>query len=535
MQLIPRGGNQYTVSLDSKDITLGNSPLQQQQNSVGGFFAFTTGVDPYRYPGMICPGPLPVASTGQAISGTPFSLQFLDNGKLGTWLMTSTGIYNMSYTAVVQSINANPLFTGLASHTLAGVTVTQNHSIIKLSDFNANATIGGSGFNGGAEMFYFTDGAIGYFVNSTTAFGSGFNDTFFSSGIASGVPHRAVIFNKRVYFTNGTTIGYVDISSGNPASYTIVTSVGSGAFQLPIPSIAKDIRIENDMLSIYCDTSGGGGTDSGKTSIVIWDGVSGDLATDIISLDDNLMLGAEQVNGFPIVVTKGRGAGSSIRKKNYWGYPSVQFLNSSNMATADVNPGLMSTLSSSLLIGSNLDKKIFAYGTPFETYSYRGTDSTGTFPEALVSPFATTGTTVKSFSPAVGNVLAASLTSSTPTLEYFPIANYSNYNNPTASFQTNFIPLPGKCVIDSVTFYVLPITTGAKFTPTLFTDFATSATWTAPDDIASTNLDSDINAKTYVDMGNFATCFAIGGNWASSSINSAAVVIYKIDVNVTRQ
>ena len=78
---------------------------------------------------------------------------------------------------------------------------------------------------------------------------------------------------------------------------------------------------------------------------------------------------------------------------------------------------------------------------------------------------------------------------------------------------------------------ILPPATGAAFTPTLYTDFSTSAVWTGAD-LTASNLDANGKSKTYYDIGSICDNFAIGGSWANSSDTYPAnsIIITRIDV-----
>jgi hypothetical protein len=202
--------------------------------------------------------------------------------------------------------------------------------------------------------------------------------------------------------------------------------------------------------------------------------------------------------------------------------------------TRDTNPSLIGTSSSQLVVGNNTTRNIDLYGSPFATYSYRGVDNTGTFPDALTSPFLSTGTTgVNALTVAHGQLISASLTSSTIHLESFPLSYYTSYNNANAQFQTNFIALPKKCSIDWIKFTILPLSGNEAFTPQLFTDYGTSPISLIDGDLTSLNLDTNTNAKTYTAIGAFANNLALGGNWANSTTNGSTVVISKIDVGLS--
>ena len=350
------------------------------------------------------------------------------------------------------------------------------------------------------------------------------------------VIHRAVSGGPLgvIAFTNGNYIGLISLS------VSPLYSVNYNAFTLPIGYVAKDIRVENDMYEILCDDSGTNPINGSRIRLVTWDGSSNPEPIDVTTIDDNLGLALENINGFPIMMTKGRGLGNALRKKDYWGWPQVQFLNTTNQGINDINPSSIATSSGQLVIVSQSNGFVYLYGSPFATYSYRGTDNTGTFPDALTTPFILTGT--NGYALTIGSGLLFTLSQSvtgispisyTPYGEVFPLSGYTVYNNPSAKFQTNFIPLPKKCMIDWIKFSVLPLTGVEAFTPQLFVDYGTSPITMQDGDLTSLNLDTNVNAKTYQNIGTYASNLAIGGLWSNSSANTSTVVISKIDIGLS--
>ncbi len=549
----PNGPGKFILTFDNKDFPLGLSPFQQAQNMTGGTFATATAIDVYRYPGLLCPGPLPTAATG-TVSGTPYTFQFLDNDSFfGSFLLTSSYLYNINQFNQVQTTQSFAVFTGSLSHQLGTfptetITVSHPHSIIKVSNVNPYTT-DYNGDHNGSEMIYFTDLDIGYYLHSTSGTANTFIDTWGSgtgatSSVINGVHipnitgsfamqnaiHRAVAYNHWIVFTNGTYIGKIDTTTQSSTStyYTVDTN----AFELPVGFQARDIRVENGLLQILCDDGYGDSVNPSRVWLVTWDGVN-PLAQDIIELDDNMGLASTNINGFPVAITKGRGMGTAIRKKDFWGWPQVQFLPTSSLGTRDVFPSLINTITGQVAIGSTGGNSVYLYGSPFTTYSYRGSSTSGQFPDVLTSPIVTTGTSLKCFGPGQGTFLTASVTGSTNYVESFPLNSYTSYNNPKAQFQLNFTELPNKCHIDWIKFSILPLTGNEAFTPQLYVDGNTTPITLDNGDLTSTTLDADTNAKTYTDIGRFATSLAIGGNWANSTTNSSTVIISQIDVGLS--
>ena len=303
MQLQPNGAGKLIMTLDAKDFTLGLSPLQQAQNTTGGFFATAQAIDPYRFPGMICPGPLPTAYSGNAhgggaitIAGVPWMVDIIDKGIFDGFIFTDAGnLYHIDS----QGNILNGSFDGGLNYwpdlnIFSGITgsLSYSHSMVK----------GGST---GTELFIFYDQNI--FWWSATAINRIWA-TDIPTGKAylnSGCIHRAVVYNKLCYFTNGQYIGTIDFTT---SPYTLNNS----AFALPLPYQGRDIKIENGNIVIYCDSSGGALNGFGKCSIVTWDGNVQNTLPDMVELDDSIMLGAETINGFPTLMTKGRGLGKTI-------------------------------------------------------------------------------------------------------------------------------------------------------------------------------------------------------------------------------
>lgn len=553
MQLQANGSGHLIMTLDAKDFSLGLSPLQQSQNNTGGTFATALGIDPYRFPGMISPGPLPTAFTGNALTGTPYSMAFVDNDQqFGSWLMTTTGLFSFSQSGVVQNAQLASAFNSLPTHPFntywsSSVTVSYPHSILRINNGNAFANDSQGNFSSPGEMLYFTDTDIGYFAATPANLGSTMVDNWGSGTGATllkfgniHVPngnatlqsaiHRAVIYNRFVVFTNGTTLGALDTSTQTSTStfYTLNTA----AFTLPTGFQARDIRIEGGLIQALCDNGNGNTSNPSKIILVTWDGVN-PLAQDITEIDDNMAMASTNINGFPVLVTKGRGFGNAIRKKDYWGWPQVQFLKTSSLATRDVYPSLIETSGGQLIISSQSGNQIFYYGSPFGTYSYRGTDNTGTFPDALNNPFVSSGSAMQALTMAQGKLFSASTTSGTTFGEYFPITGYTSYNNPKSTFQTNFFPLPKRCTVNWIKFSILPLTGNEAFTPQLLIDYATTPISMQNGDLTPASLDPNVNAKTYLDIGVACNSLAIGGNWIHSSTNSSTVIISRIDVGLT--
>jgi hypothetical protein len=521
MQLQPNGQGKLILTLDSKDFTLGISPLQIPQNSIGGGFATAQAIDPYRFPGMICPGPLQVAYTGDTILGTPMSLQFLDNFFMYGYLLTSTNIYQIdAHGNISNHFPSNDL-------TYSPTSASYAHSIIKILP---------------GQMLYFLDNDIGSFdrTNYINQYGSNYGNWTGKTTLANGI-HRAVLYGKGVVFTNAAVgnswyIGTIDMST---SPYTLNTQ----AFPLPPGFYAQDIRVENGLVEVLCDNSTGAiTTGGGKVMIVTLDtsnlfsSSNSTTPNDILEIDDNSAMGLQNINGFPIILTKGRDAGNSIRKKDYWGWPSVQYLKSNNQSLREINPGLLTTLSSQLVIGNNVQQSVNTYGSPFATYSYRGVDNTGNFPDALTSPYFTTQAGVQCLGIMDGSLAVASFTSGSPgvtTLEYFPISYYTSYNNPDAQFQTNFISLPNRSTVDWIRFSTMKLTGNEAFTPQYFTDFDSTPISLTDGDMTSLNLDSNTNAKTYYGIGDLCYAIAIGGNWANSTTNNSTIPITKIEIGLS--
>jgi len=497
-------------SFGPKDFLQGISPLQIQQSAFGGFFAQATGVDLYRYPGFICPGASP----------TTFS-----QSNLVTDLIVSLGGTNPNVSAVFGSSSAK-LYEILLSnntvtsangfpHTYSGQTAANGNSILIYA------------IQGTKSLFYFEDQDIG-----KTDMAGSFTDNWGSTvpaGAASliNTTHRAVVLNAICYFTNGNSIGKLDGTIGTNGTLT------PSFFTIPPGYMATDIQIVKGNLEIYATNAGvltPDPTFPGQAIVITWDGVN-PLATDISAIEDNLISSGKMLDGFPYIFSAAKQAGVALRRKNFYGYPQIQVVN--NNGTANLPNPTQADVSNSMLVwGDSNTNKIWAYGTPFPTYSLRGSQDAGAqFPEALHNIIVPSGTNVGALINANKNQLVvSSKTGSTYYLELFPLSNASSFNNASASFKTNFIQLPDDSVIKWVRVYVLPPSTGAAFTLSLYTDFGTSPTFTSSDDLTSSTLDANGKSKTFYVNDPMCDNFAIGGNWANSSGTSNSIIITRIDV-----
>jgi hypothetical protein len=486
----------------------------------------------------------------------------LDNDfYFGSFLMTSTGLFSFSQAGLVRANQGSTLFTQPLSHPFntygggTGINVNYPHSIIKIDNANANQKDYLGSATSPAEMLYFTDTDIGYFQSSSIASNSVYIDNWGSGNGTAGsyvwgaihapnghstlqsAIHRAVIWGLGVVFTNGTFVGVIDYST--QTSTTTYPTLNATAYQLPNGFQARDIRVEAGLIQIVCDNGAGNVSNPNRTLVITLDASNlfavpnNTEPNDFLELDDNMALAETNVNGFPIIITKGRGLGNSIRKKDYWGWPQVQFLKTSSQGTRDIFPSLIDTSAGELLIGSNYSGKIYQYGSPFGTYSYRGTDNTGTFPDALTTPFFATGANLQCFVIGQGIVYCASGTNGTYYYEYFPITSYTSYNNPDAQFQTNFILLPNQSIVDWIRFSTMNLTGNEAFTPQYFTDFDPTPISLTDGDMTLANLDSQTNAKTYYGVGDLCYAIAIGGNWANSTTNNSTIPITKIEIGLS--
>lgn len=507
MQITQKAPKQYVMTFNSKDFTLGLSPLQQFPNQVGGFFATATAIDVYRYPGMIAPGPKGVNFSGMtSITGAMNAFGGVDvNGYI---YGVGDKLYKLSDTTVQ-----------------GGVGWPHTYSAGSPGNDVCNYTSGGTVY-----LIYFLTTDIGLFDGTTYVdnWGSGTGSTSLANPtnhVALGnYYHKAVAFAGKIYFTNGNIVGSLDGTTNTLNT----TAAHSNTLVLPSGYVARDIRVQNGNLEVYANA---GAPTKGISSIFIWDGVS-TQPSEQIDVDDNYIGTAKNLGGFPHLFTSGRNNGFTIRKKNYWGYQPVQTLKGLNVPSAQY----VDTLQGMMVFANGDNNKIHTFGTPFEAYSYRGNENSGAFPEALNCPFVMTNdgggsiipTAIKTF----GNKLIASSydgANSKGYLQYFDISDYNSWNSSQAVFQTNFFDLPMGSTIDYIRIYVLNPDVNCNFTPYLYTNFATNlGNWNL-NALNSTNLDVEGNSKTYYEIGAICNSFAIGGTWGGSS-TTAAIIITQIDV-----
>lgn len=495
------------ISLTPKDFVKGISPLQGQQNGFGGFFAQATSIDTYRYPGFISPGAKPKAFTNAAsMTGICYGI-----GEDGTGNLYAMGdrFYRITGGNAIDGSAPFP-------HAYSSITAVNGYAL----DVILYA------LNGSKYIFYFSDTDIGRYDLSST-----FVDTWGSTGGATGAgalnagPHKAVLFAGCCYFTHGSYVGSIDGTTGT--TYLNLTSKNSssvgGALALPTGYIATDIKVVNGFLEITANSSNT--TNYGKAIIIRWDGVS-TLPQETTDIDDNTVTGERILGGFPHVFTQGRSGGLVLRKKNYWGYQPVQHILGQNAPTSS----MIDTYAGMMAFGTPSSGNIYTYGTPFEDYSYRGTDNAGTFPTVLNSPFysQTQPYVIKTVNKKLVVLATAGFAT---TFDPFDYSSTSAFDNGSASFQTNFIQLPDDTSVKSIRFYFLPIAANVAFTPSIFTDYATSG-FTMPDATAST-LDANGRSKTYTAdqfQSPITDTIAIGGNWANSSVYTSSAIITRIDI-----
>lgn len=477
--------------------------MQLQQNQVGGFFATASGVDVYRYPGFITPGPKPVlAAHAVSQTGNINAIGALDTLYAGFAGATGDQLYGITASGDI-------VVTGIFPHTVGN---TLDYGVITYPINHIN------------YMFYFFGNDIGRwdlgltFVDnwgSTIPTGAG--------ALSVGGKHIPVIFNGLLYFTNGSMIASLDGTQGTNGILNR-TAGSPNVLILPDNYTAMDIKIINGNLEIYANGPG-------IPKIYTWDGVS-PLPNAEASVDDNLIGSGLSLEGFPHLFTSGKDNGFTIRKKNFYGYQPVQLVrNSTNPPAAyqtDTINGMVCFTTTAA------DSLIYTYGTPFQNYSYRGNDNTGNFPEALHAPFKVSqaGKTIRAIR-VIANKLIVSYDSRTET---FDITDYTSWNNANATFQTNFIQLPNDSIMDYVRFYILPPAANTAFTPTLFTDFSNSGV--PLPDITPATLDANGKSKTYyADQLGAPICdnFALAGAWNNSSSNTDTIVITRIDVGYTVQ
>lgn len=499
---------QKVISFGPREFSQGLSPLQLDTADYGGFFANATGIDPYRFPGSIAPGPLPSSFTGLTIDSEPYTIEFIDQGFYKGFLLCGNKI-----------IRTNPDGTLGTSHTYTAGTVTAGHSIVLYM----------------SNIYYFLDGDIGKFDGSTT-WDDDWGSTVPTGGGAlsngAGFPHRALNANGLIYFTNANNIGTYN-GTTNTLNRTF--------FQVPTGMVAKDIRLNNQgKIEIYCERSAEGGLSyAGGVQVLVWDGVS-TLPDEVIEVDDGAFLSASLANGVPYIFTKGESAGITLRRKNYYGYAQVQTIARDFATTWEIVPASTDSIAGQVAFGINTANKVWTFGTPFPAYTnYSDPSQDSLFPNALNQPYVTAQSTIKALTSAGGKLFVATKSSgSVPTyqLEYFSLAGYTSYRNALANFQTIFVQFPEEVTIDWIRFRVQPITTAdAKFTPVFYVDMDPTALTLENGDITSTTLDANGNEKTYYDIGKIASSIAIGGNWANSTANTSTVVITKIDVGYTEK
>lgn len=507
-----------TLSFGPKEFLPGISPLQNAQNSMGGFFAQASGVDLYRYPGMIAPGPNPT-SVG-SVSAAYYSIATVSNA-------TAPRLFALSATGITDVLNSlqTHFFAANAGSGRTAPSVSLPHN---MAFYRTN-------YSGSAQkyyLFYFTDGQIGrYNLNYTFSTATNWNDEWGQWGDNNGTDgtghapagnnalstaiHRCVVFNQILYFTNGIYIGTFDGNTGVDGTLNVTK------FVLPDGYTAQDIRMVKGRLELYI-------SNGVQTKIGIWDGVS-TLAEEYIDVDDNNVLSANVLNGFPYVLTLGRGLGLSVRRKNFYGYPQTTLITGTDGTFgSNVNPSTVDNTNGMITIGDTGTNQIYTYGSPFPVYSYYGSQGTN-FPDALQSPYLTTGSNLGAIAVYNKLLYAASSGGGSYYLETFNLAKSGTQSyNKNASFKTNFIELPHDAVIEWIRFVVLPPAAGAAFTPTLYNDYSTSPLLTLAD-LTSSNLDANGQSKTYFDIGKQLNNFAIGGSWANSS-TSNSVIISRIDV-----
>lgn len=503
---MPKSGK---INFGPKEFAQGLSPLQLQQSGIGGFFATARAIDVYRFPGFIAPGPKPVNVTNMdKLSGAISAFGGVD---------PSENIYGV----------------GDKLYQLNGTTLTYNY----LGAFPHTYSVGSPGvapdaviypINNTNYLLYFLDTNIGRYDLASTFVDNWGSTVPTNAGSITSGPHRKVVFNGILYFTNGNMV-----SSFNGALTSVGTlnilSTSPNTLVLPKNYIARDIRIVNGNLEVYANTGGTKGT----AAIFTWDGVS-PLPLDQEIIDDNFVGCAISLEGFPHIFTSGRDNGFVIRKKNYYGYQSVQVIQN-HLTPPYAN--MVDTLNGMICFSTNdQDGLVYTFGTPFSTYSYRGNDSTGNFPDALHNPFFTGSALIINGLKTFGSKLFVSYfdnNSNTPYLQYFDITDYNSWNNAYAQFQTNFTQLPDDSTIDYIRFYVLPPAANASFTPALYTDFG--ATTPTLDALTANNLDANGKSKTYyADALGAPLCdnFAIGGTWGGSS-TTGTVVITRIEIGYT--
>ena len=499
---------QQTITFTAKDILQGLSPLQDGISKTGGFFSVCTNIDLNRYPGMICPGPLASAYSGTPISEALYTIKYLDSTVNYTGLVLGASHLYKVFGAVIN--------TGGFPHAYTAGGASKAHSILTCS----------TGSGGTPGVFYFLDGDIGKYVGSSLTDNWGSTIPSGAAIINSTYIHRALVGTEAglggmMYFTNGGYVGAYDPTTGTNGTLNV------SAFSLPAGFIAYDILPSNGYIEIYA-------SNGWKAIIIQWDGVPGDLASSIIDVDEANILGGKLVDGFPHLVTQGNTGNTTIRQKNFYGYPQVQTISNFTGSTVATTAAMLGSSNGSLYIGDGNKNTIFTYGTPFSTYSYRGTENSGTFQAILQQPFSASGT-VQSLDVWEGGIhVVSNLGTGNSTIEQFSLVNNTTFNNSGASFRTLFFDLPINSTIESIKFYIqYPSASTAAFTPSIYTDYKTSAaSWTAPDDVKAGNLDVNGNAKTYFGLGLMSDNFAISGVWSNSTSNTGTIVIHRIDVTI---
>lgn len=589
-----------TLSFGSKDFLQGISPLQQQQNSVGGFFAKASGIDLYRNLGKISPGIKPTSVADLART----NVKCITTANSKIYAHTTSELINVTDDVV-------HTFTTLRNN-ISAPTATYAHSVFVDSLAFPNYFSDGTPIPNTTQskkcIIYFTDTHLGFYnidpitiptgTGSTTTVSSMFFDTLntninqlptsplkafdfvgyesqwkgtwssstsYTSGqkvlynnhtyqaqanstnVTPGTnpsiwylddntglntfrpanfnllnpgPHKAVLFDKKYFFTNGIYVSWFD---PHGELFTIPFgkfSANSDSIYAPNDYIFYDIVPDRNRL--LCFASNGY-----KTVMMPWDGKSA-TPDETTYIDDANISAAGILNGIPHILTTGKSTGHSLRKRNYAGYSQVNLI--TEVSTA--NHSCLDSLNTMAVLTGTNTNKVFTYGSPIQNDT-RTADGVPQFPDALHCPYITTGSTNISLLTTDNKLYTASnFNDDTTKIESFTLSPTTSTNyNKNSTFQTNFFQLPDDSTIEFIRFVILPPATGAAFTPTLYTDFSTSAVWTGAD-LTASNLDANGKSKTYYDIGSICDNFAIGGSWANSSDTYPAnsIIITRIDV-----
>jgi hypothetical protein len=468
---------------------------------VGGFFSTASGIDLYRNPGFITPGPNGVTLTNNnLLDVAPSSIDGFNGALLpNAYAMTSGKLFKLDLSG------GSIINTGSFPYTFvpANSAGSSGNSILLTA------------INGNVRTLIFKDADIDFTDGTTIT--SNWGSTVCAGGVAlqASVIHRAVEFSSYIFFTNGKYVSRID---GTTATGGTNGTMIEQKLVLPPGYLARDIKVIRGQLEIYVDNGA-------KAYILVWDGVSS-VASEIIDLEDQKVLGANVVNGIPYVFTGAKSFGYVLRQKNFFGYPALQIINKTQVGVSSIGPYGMDYYNGMLIW--NDASNIFTYGNPYAQYSYRGQDTNQTFPEALQSPIVTKGTTINALK-VINGVIYASSNAAGPVqyLESFTL-NDATYTT-AASWKINFQHLPADSVIEWIRFVILPPSTGAAMTPVLYANNSTTPVFTGTD-LTATTLDANgKNSKTYFVGGIIADNFAIGGTYATGS-TSNPIIITRIDV-----